>query len=82
MGILDSLRWVVMERMAGERGMGQRDEGWRRDGRWFARSGLDETEMATDGYRCVQRMREDVKGTEREGDAEGKGVLREMQKGF
>ncbi|XXG85628.1 hypothetical protein AAC387_Pa11g0672 [Persea americana] len=33
MGIVDSLRWVVMERMEGEKGMGQRDEGWRRDGR-------------------------------------------------
>ena len=29
MGIVASLRWVVMERTAGERGMGQRDEGWR-----------------------------------------------------
>ncbi|KAJ8624020.1 hypothetical protein MRB53_032550 [Persea americana] len=37
MGIVDSLRWVVMERMAGERGMGQRDEGWRRDGSWTRR---------------------------------------------
>ncbi|KAJ8619262.1 hypothetical protein MRB53_015448 [Persea americana] len=33
MGIVDSLRWVVMERMVGERGMGHSDEGWRRDGR-------------------------------------------------
>ncbi|XXG85276.1 hypothetical protein AAC387_Pa11g0382 [Persea americana] len=31
MGIVDSLRWVVMERM------GQRDEGWRRDGSWTRR---------------------------------------------
>ncbi|KAJ8632528.1 hypothetical protein MRB53_025864 [Persea americana] len=40
MGIGASLRWVVTERMACERGMGQRDEGRRRDGRWSARSGV------------------------------------------
>ncbi|XXG49621.1 hypothetical protein AAC387_Pa02g3753 [Persea americana] len=77
MGIVDSLRWVVMERMAGENGMGQRDEGWRRDERM-----LGWRRVA--GAACVEREgdAEDVRGTEREGDAAAEGDLREMQKGF
>ncbi|KAJ8633965.1 hypothetical protein MRB53_027301 [Persea americana] len=47
MGIVGSLHWVVMKRVAGKRGMGQTDE------EMGACSGLDETKMATGGWRCM-----------------------------
>ncbi|KAJ8648115.1 hypothetical protein MRB53_001138 [Persea americana] len=48
MGIVDSLSWVVMERMAGEREMGRRDEGWRRDGRMLGAGRDGDAEMEND----------------------------------
>ncbi|XXG68462.1 hypothetical protein AAC387_Pa06g1545 [Persea americana] len=65
MGIVDSLPWVVMERMAGERGMEAR---WAHAREWTRRRW-----QRVAGAACVEREgdAEDVRGTEREGDAEG-----------